>query len=137
MISGRMVVLALFAAAAMGAEPVAPTGKEMLRQLLASHDVGLEVSPSCQGVGSGMKDTTIGDYVSGLLAELKGTGGKNWIETSAHLRAGAEGTGQVWECNVVFRRQHGEEEWGWGVTFSLREADRKVIRESFRCTGGG
>ena len=132
-----LVAAGWLASPAPALDPAPPTAKEIIRYLLASYDVSLNVDPSCNGVGSDFKDALIGDYVSGLLA-AQIHGGKNWIETSAKPRKpSGNDDGLLWECSVVFRRQDGEEEWGWGVTFVVRAADRKVIRESFRCTGSG
>lgn len=108
-----------------------PASKEILRLLLSLRDVPLRSDPSCATAGTNTSDVDIGDYVSGWLAELKQGPGSNWIEASAK----AEQRG--WRCIVMFRHVDGEDRWGWGVSFLVRESDRKPVPGSLRCLGAG
>ena len=111
-----------------------PGAKQALRALLSTHDVPLTVHDSCANVGSELADTTIGDYVAGLLAELRPTspGGNNTIAAECS----AEGAGRGWRCSVEVARRDGDDEWVRGVEFLLSE-EGGVSRDSIRCTGGG
>ena len=119
-------------------EGEAPARKEAIQLLLRNLDVSLKVDPSCSGVGTDFEDATIGDYLSGFLAELASGEGENWIDAACGPGEGAGGTAAAtWTCDVVLHRSAGEEEWGWGVRFRVNRSDRTVPRDSFRCLGGG
>jgi hypothetical protein len=113
-----------------------PSTKEILKLLLANCDVSLKVDASCAGVGSDFSDATIGDYISGLLAQQAQRRGENWIEVTCEPQPLTPPT-QYWKCRVVFQRIAAEERGGWGVTFLVRASTRSVVRDSFRCTGSG
>jgi hypothetical protein len=115
---------------------VPPSGKEIIRALLANQDVSLAVDSSCSGVGTDSRDTNIGDYISGFLAEQTNKKGKNWLDVSARPGTPA-GTEPMWQCAVVIRHVDGEDRWGWGVTFLMKARDHTVARNSVRCTGSG
>jgi hypothetical protein len=121
-------------AVVMPTERTPPTAKDALLFLIRSHDVRLSVHPSCKGVGTDFQDNTIGEYISGFWAEQVEADGKNWVE--AGCREG-EKPKAPWSCRIILHRMAGEEQWGWGVSFSVRKSDRAVLRESFRCVGGG
>ena len=99
--------------------------------LLSQRDVPLRSDASCATAGTSDTDTDIGDYVSGWLAELKEGQGRNWIESSSK----PEGSG--WRCVVMFRHLDGDDRWGWGVSFLVNQADRRVVPGSLRCVGAG
>ena len=113
-----------------------PNPKEVLRYLLRNGDVPLTVDSSCSGVGTTADDRTIGDYLSGFLAEHVKLEGMNWLEVSTKAVTTADGK-QAWECQLIVRRKDAEDVMGWGVSFVVTAADRMVVRESFRCLGGG
>ena len=113
-----------------------PKPKDVVEALLRSSEVSLSVDSSCNGVGSDPGDKTIGRYVSGLLAEQADSRGKNWIETTIDPDKDAAGE-DIWRCNVVIRHVDGDDRWGWGVQFAVKQKDGVVLRNSYRCTGGG
>ena len=114
--------------------PASPDVKQIIRALLTIQDVKLSLSKSCKDVGSEFSDSTIGDYVSGLLAQLNEDGGKNWVAASCSKSLSAR---QSWDCKVSIGREAGEEVWVRGVDFRL-EADRiSVVKNSIQCTGAG
>lgn len=113
-----------------------PKPKDVVEALLRSSEVSLSVDSSCDGVGSDFGDRTIGRYVSGLLAEQSEPKGKNWIETTIDPDKDAAGE-DIWRCHVVIRHVDGDDRWGWGVQFAVRQKDGVVLRNSYRCTGGG
>jgi hypothetical protein len=114
---------------------VPPTPKRALQLLLRNHDVPLSVDPSCEGVGSDFADTTIGDYISGLLAEL--TGPMSSVLASCVPAVGSGGNNRNWECDVWLAHASGDTEWRWGVSFNIDGGSGAMIRKSVRCIGMG
>ncbi|VAW59338.1 hypothetical protein MNBD_GAMMA08-2902 [hydrothermal vent metagenome] len=111
--------------------PVAISKKEVLSALIKNADVLLKDGAYCDNVGTTEDDLSIGDYISGFWAFQATTKGKNWIEvTTSKL------TEHVYLAKVTILRNHGEEEWGWGVSFKIDD-NKNVNRHSFTCTGGG
>jgi hypothetical protein len=111
-----------------------PGAKQIIRALLTIQDVRLSLNNSCKNVGGEFSDLTIGDYVSGLLAELNKDEGKNWIEASC--RKSSTGR-QSSDCKVSIGRQAGEEVWVRGVDFRLKADHLSVVKASIQCTGAG
>jgi len=124
------------AAAEIRISRLPPQPKDIIEALLRSSEVSLAVDSSCSGVGSEASDKTIGRYVSGLLAEQSKPQGRNWIETTIDPGKSAAGE-DVWRSHVVIRHVDGDDRWGWGVEFLVRQRDGVVLQDSFRCTGGG
>jgi hypothetical protein len=113
-----------------------PNTKEVLRHLMRNLDVPLTVDSSCKGVGTTDDDLTIGDYLSGFLAEHAKEDGQNWLEVTTVPAATPDGSA-AWECRVMVRRRDAEDVMGWGAGFLVTATDRAVVRQSFRCLGGG
>ncbi|MEZ5577303.1 MAG: hypothetical protein R3F44_17435 [Candidatus Competibacteraceae bacterium] len=116
--------------------PLAPEPKEMLVALFALSQVPLSVSPTCAGVGTERDDATIGQYLSGFLAELSNPEASNAITTSAVEEQSESGI-MIWICSVMIRHARGEDIWSWGIEFSVRASDRAVLADSVRCLGAG
>jgi hypothetical protein len=114
----------------------APDTKEVLRYLMRNLDVPLTVHSSCSGVGTTADDLTIGDYLSGFWAEHAQKSGQNWLDVTAVAATTPDGKA-AWEARVMLRRKNAEDEMGWGTGFLITAADRTVVRQSFRCLGGG
>lgn len=113
-----------------------PSAKEMLAALFAMSQVPLSVSETCAGVGTEPDDTTIGQYLSGFLAELSDTEARNTLVASASQDKSASGE-TIWVCRVMIRHAKDEDIWSWGVEFSARASDGTVLADSFRCLGAG
>jgi hypothetical protein len=113
----------------------APARKALLAALLANVDVPLSVHASCMAAGTAADDRTVGDYVSGFVAEFD-RASRNWIETNVERASSAAGE-PLWRAEVMLRHAAGDDEWGWGVRFDIRMADGRVVRESFQCVGAG
>ena len=113
--------------------PAPLTPKDAVRYLLRHHDIPLSVHPSCANVGTERTDKTLGDYFSGFLAEL--TSGKNTVNAKCELEPGT--TPARWNCKVLIRHSEGDDEWAWGVDYSMRVSDKALIKASIRCTGAG
>jgi hypothetical protein len=108
----------------------------MLAALFALSQVPLSVSPTCAGVGTERGDATLGQYLSGFLAELSNPEASNAITTSAVEEQSESGI-MIWICSVMIRHAHGEDIWSWGIEFSVRASDRVVLADSVRCLGAG
>ena len=113
-----------------------PEPKEMLAALLALSQVPLSVSPTCTGIGTELDDATLGQYLSGFLAELSNPKASNAITTSAVEEQSESGI-TIWVCRVMIRHARGEDIWSWGIEFSVRASDRVVLADSVRCLGAG
>ena len=113
-----------------------PEPKAMLGALFALSQVPLSVSPTCAGVGTERDDASIGQYLSGFLAELSNPEENNAITTSA-VEDQSESGIAIWVCRVMIRHASGEDIWSWGIEFSVRASDRVVLADSVRCLGAG
>jgi len=113
-----------------------PSPKEVIRLLLTLRDVPLGVHNSCSTAGTGLSDVNIGDYMSGWLAEFNKGPGANWIETSS-APAMLPDKKAGWKCIVMFRHVNGDDRWGWGVSFFVKQSDRQAVQDSVQCLGGG
>lgn len=119
-------------------DPTAPpTAKEMIRAVLDMQDVSLSAGRFCDGVGTDFTDRNVGDYISGMLAQIGDQKGKNWIQTSARPGTLPDTGEAVWECEVTVRRIKGEEVMNWGVRFKLKASDRSLVNGSIMCIGAG
>jgi len=113
-----------------------PSSKDVIDAVIASARVRLDVSPTCQSIGTEAADATIGRYLAGFLAELSSPDKKNWIETS--VAPGMSVAGEpVAICSLTLRHEDGDDRWGWGVRFHVRTSDGLVLADSFTCTGAG
>lgn len=116
---------------------VPPTRKEILQALLACRDLELAADSSCIGVGTDFGDRTIGDYVSGFLAEFSDGPGRSWIETTAEPAELAPPSKPAWQCRAILRHVDGDDRWGWGVAFRILARDHSLVAGSIRCIGAG
>jgi hypothetical protein len=113
-----------------------PQPKDIVEAALASGSVPLTVSPSCKNVGTESSDATIGRYLAGFLTQLSPQSGKNWIDASEEPGISMNGE-PVWVCQLIVRHVDGDDRWGWGFRFQVRQSDGLVLRNSFNCTGAG
>ena len=113
-----------------------PTPKDLIEAVLASHQVSLKVSSTCNNVGTEPSDGTIGRYLAGFLAEMQTPNKINWVETTRETGTSTSGE-QVWICNLTLHHKDGDDLWSWGVRFKVRQSDGLVLPDSFECTGAG
>jgi len=115
---------------------VPPGPKQIIQVLLRNVNLPLKVHPSCVEAGTDASDRTIGDYLSGFLAELSDPNGRNSIETS--IEKGADRTDNgTWTARVMIGQSMGEVEWRWGVEFAMDKRTGTARPTSFRCIGAG
>lgn len=112
-----------------------PTTKDIVRLLIQNHDIPLSIHSSCAGVGTELSDATLGDYISGFLGELKSGG--NSIESTCRRESAENGKTFNWACSIVIHHALKDDEWGWGVDFSVQELEGTIVPQSIRCTGSG
>ena len=108
-----------------------PTPKDIIKLIVQDHATALDEHPSCHGVGTQLSDKTIGDYLSGFLAEFTHASGINSFEFDSEKSAGQ------WKVRFMIRRNHLEEQWAWGVSFVVNAEKTKIIKGSLRCLGAG
>jgi len=116
---------------------VPPTGKEMIRALFRMQNVNLTAGQHCNNVGTEFSDKDIGDYISGMLAQINKPEGKSWIKTSVQPGKLSDTSEAVWECEVTIRHTDREEVMDWGVRFKLKASDRSLVNGSIMCVGSG
>ena len=111
-----------------------PTPKDVIDVVMASSQTPM-TDASCKGYGTEAGDATIGRYLAGFLAELSNAEARNAVTTS--VEQGTESGEAVYVCRLMIRHAQGEDVWSWGVQFSARRSDGKVLAGSFRCIGAG
>jgi hypothetical protein len=136
-----LVVLCLFFNAAAqvkktNEKAVEPTAKEAIKQVLLNGDIFLSAIPSCKLVGMSPEDKTILDYLSGVLSFQAAPESSNQVEFSFKQEKGKRNE-IVWVCDLVYSGKDAEGVWSNGVRFKIRNADRKLMRESLMCIGTG
>ncbi|GHU16359.1 hypothetical protein AGMMS50243_02240 [Betaproteobacteria bacterium] len=112
-----------------------PTAKSVIGAMFLSAKVPLNVDSSCHGVGTDFLDATLGDYLSGFLAELNDPDGRNSVQVEITPDTLATDVG--WFTRVWLGKSQQEEKWSWGIEFFIRAHDGLVIPTSYRCIGAG
>ena len=107
-----------------------PENKDVFEVLLASSSIVLK-DASCLNAGRGDDDTTVGQFLSGFLADLNDPKAQNYIEVT---RADAP---TQWEVTVMVRQQDEYDLWSAGIAFAISKNSGSVLPESFRCIVAG
>jgi hypothetical protein len=136
-----LISLGLFTAVSAQAkktaeEPVEPTAKEAIKLILSNGDISLASNSSCKSVGTSPKDTTILDYLSGVLSFQAMPDSENKIGF-AFTRENGKNQEIVWVCDLMFYGKDTEDVWSNGVRFKMLNSDRKLLRDSVKCIGAG
>jgi hypothetical protein len=113
-----------------------PDARQLIDIVLKSRDVPRTVDVTCASTGSEAADRTLGDYLATLLTEYTRQEGKNWITAGCQAAPANDTSGAAWHCEVMFHHRYDEDSWDRGLFFRLTR-DRSVIRNSYKCTGGG
>jgi hypothetical protein len=98
-----------------------PSSKDAIHVLNPSADVALSVHGSCSGVGPELPDQSVGEFVSGFLAELDDEQAVNTID--AAIRDGHSYKEPGWVVRVMIGHSRGENVWRWGVEYFVRGRD--------------
>lgn len=115
---------------------IEPTAKEAIKQVFLNGDILLSAGQNCRTVGTSEDDKTILDFLSGVLSFQAEPDTKNSIEFSFKQERGKRNE-IVWLCDLIFRGGDEESPASNGIRFKMRNADRKLIRESLMCIGTG
>lgn len=115
---------------------VEPTAKEVIKQVFLNSDVLLSAAKDCQSMKTSDADKTILDFLSGVLSFQTEPGTKNAVEFSFKQENGKRNE-IVWVCDLLFRGGDEESPTGNGIRFKMRNADRRLMRESVMCIGTG
>ena len=113
-----------------------PTAKEAIRQIFMNGDILLSAAKDCQSMKTSPEDRTILDFLSGVLAFQVEPETNNQIEFSFKQERGKRNE-IIWVCDLLFRGGDAESPSGNGVRFKMRNADRRLMRESLMCIGTG
>jgi len=113
-----------------------PKDKDIIYAVMLSAGLSTDIDPHCQGAGRELSDKTLGEYLSGYLADLSDFEAKNKIEV--HTTEDSDSIyGSVWRVRLLITQNHDEVFWSAGLDFLIDQASRSVIPESFRCVGAG
>ncbi|MGI8788886.1 MAG: hypothetical protein ACR2HG_14180 [Pyrinomonadaceae bacterium] len=115
---------------------IEPTAKEAIKQILSNGDIPLSVGKNCQSVGTAKDDRTILDFISGILSFQAAPNSTNQIEFTFKQEKGKRNE-IIWVCDLLFRGKDEEDVWSNGVRFKMRNADRRLLRDSLMCIGTG
>jgi hypothetical protein len=115
---------------------VEPTAKQAIKQILLNSDVPLSAGKNCASVGTSSGDRTILDFLSGILSFQAEPNTNNAIEFSFKQEKGKRNE-IVWVCDLLFRGGDEESPSSNGIRFTMRNSDRRLIRESLMCIGTG
>ncbi len=113
-----------------------PTAKEAIKQVFLNGDILLSAAKDCQSMGTSSDDKTILDFLSGVLSFQAEPNTKNAVEFSFKQEKGKRNE-IVWICDLLFRGGDEESPSGNGIRFMMRNADRRLMRESVMCIGTG
>jgi len=113
-----------------------PSNKDLIEAVLAEQNIPLSVSTTCHNVGTEPSDATLGRYLAGFMTEMSSPDKKNWIEVTRKDGTSANRE-PVWICDFTLRHEDGDDRWGWGVRFQVRQSDGLVLPDSYVCTGAG
>lgn len=103
----------------------------MFELLLASSSIVLTDS-SCRNAGrGGYDDTTVGQFLSGFLADLHDPKARSYIEVT---RSDAP---TQWQITVMVRQADEYDEWSAGIGFAISKHSGSIVPESFRCIVAG
>lgn len=122
--------------AADATPPQHPSTKQLISTLIRNSGLPLTVSYTCVNAGTSRDDETIGDYISGFLAEFEDADANNSITASVSDDPQGDES-SPWIARVMIAQSHGEIVWRWGVEFAVRKHDLTAVPDSFRCIGAG
>lgn len=136
------ITLSLFSAATTAQvkkttnKTVEPTAKEAIKQVFLNGDVLLSAAKDCQSMATASGDKTILDFLSGVLSFQAEPNTTNSVEFSFKQETG-KSKEIVWICDLLFRGGDAESPTGNGLRFKMRNANRRLMRESLMCIGTG
>lgn len=119
------------------AEPkiVEPTAKESIRQILLNGNLLLNSYESCRSYATS-EEKTIGDYLASVIS-FQAMPDSATILDFMFTQEKAKNGETIWVCDLVFILKDEADAATNGFRFKMRNADRKLIRESLMCIGTG
>lgn len=115
-------------------KPVEPTVKEAIKEVMLNGNILLSSGKDCQSVKTAPTDKTLLDFLSGVLSFQAEPNSANQIEFTFKEEKGRMNE-ILWVCDLMFRGKDGEDVWSNGIRFKMRNASRKMLRESLACIG--
>lgn len=115
---------------------IEPTAKEAIKQVLSNGDIPLSAGKNCGSVGTSKDDRTVLDFLSGVLSFQTAPNSASKIEFAFKQEKGKGGE-LVWICDLLFKGKDDEDVWSNGIRFKIRNADRRLLRDSLMCIGTG
>lgn len=111
----------------------APDTKVLWQLVFRHHALPLAAARHCRGAGTAPADTTLGDYLSGFLAQLDEPG-----DNRIRGQCTEAGNGR-WHCELTIGHVAADSEnrWRWGVRFDVRQAGQTLLPETLSCIGAG
>lgn len=136
-----IISLAAFSAVAVGQKSktskavVEPTAKESIKQILLNGNLILSSYESCRSYATS-EEKTIGDYLASVIS-FQAMPDSATILNFTFSQEKAKNGETLWVCDLVFRLKDEADAATNGFRFKMRNADRKLMRESLMCIGTG
>lgn len=117
------------------AKLVEPTAKEAVRQILRNGTLPLISYESCRSYATN-EEKTIGDYLASVISFQAMPDSATVLDFTFNQEKTKNGEA-IWVCDLVFRLKDEADTSTNGFRFKMRNADRKLMRESLMCIGTG
>ncbi len=114
---------------------VEPTAKESIKQILLNGNLLLDSYESCRSYAT-KEEKTVGDYLANVIS-FQAMPDSATVLDFTFDREKAKNGETIWVCDLVFRLKDLADSSTNGFRFKMRNADRKLMRESLMCIGSG
>ena len=135
-----IVFLFLFSAAGAQTKKVErkivePTAKESIKQILLNGNLLLRSYESCRSYATS-EEKTVGDYLASIISFQATPDGATILDFTFTREKTVNGE-TLWVCDLIFRLRDIADTSTNGFRFKMRNADRKLMRDSLMCIGSG
>ena len=122
-------------AQANGNTPNEPDTPQLLRTLLQHDTLVITGHPSCKSVFMSEGQSTLGEYLYGLLGLFEEPGNNLIRKECLQAENGESG---IWHCSLMFQHNEPDNEvfYTYGVEFDLNDK-QELITNSLTCPGAG
>ncbi len=114
----------------------APSAQRILTWIFQHDSLPLNSLPSCETVGVTASDSTLGQYLAGLLQFHGDSAADNHLGICCDPLTAPDGA-RVWLCSVMVYSSREELVLSQGVSFLVDDRQMRVVAGSFRCPGAG